>query len=140
MLDILYNDIEAEDIFIEPPDPCVLTDEDFGDENSGDIENLSVCQLRAQVEIKLITSVRIYSQKHKKHINVTRPKLIAQYNQFVGGTDQMDQIIAAYRIGVRGKKWWWPLFTWLLEIPINNSWALYKKANSIQIFSVGFPS
>jgi len=31
--------------------------------------------------------------------------LIAQYNQYMGGTDQMDQNMATYRIGVKGKNW-----------------------------------
>ncbi|CAI6356227.1 unnamed protein product [Macrosiphum euphorbiae] len=88
-----------------------------------------------------VTSVKRYSQKHKKHINVSRPKLIAQYNQYMGlysTTDLMDQNMATYRFGVLGKKWWWPIFTWLLEIPMNNSWTLYKKANSKQITQLDF--
>jgi len=56
----------------------------------------------------------------------------------MGGADQMDQNMATYRIGVRGKKWWWPLFTWLLEISMINSWTIYKKANSKQISQLDF--
>jgi len=39
----------------------------------------------------------------------------------MGGTDRMDENIAMYRIGIRGKKWWWPLFTWLLDAAIHNA-------------------
>jgi len=40
-LDVIHNDRNYDDeIFIEPPEPCVLTDEDSGDENSGEVDNL----------------------------------------------------------------------------------------------------
>jgi len=75
------------------------------------MNHAAVTMASTDVGTENITSVRRYSQKQKKHINVTRPKVIAQYNQFMVGTDQMDQNIATYRIGVRSKKWRWPLFT-----------------------------
>ena len=42
----------------------------------------------------------------------------------MGGTDRMDQNVNAYRIAVRGKKWWWPLFTWLVDVCVQNAWIL----------------
>jgi len=75
------------------------------------MDNAVVTMASTDVGTENVSSVKRYSQKHKKHINVSRPKLIAQYNQYMGGTDQMDQNIATYRIGLRGKKWWWPIFT-----------------------------
>jgi len=45
----------------------------------------------------------------------------------MGGTDQMDQNLGCYRIGVRGKKWYWPLVTWMFDVAMQNSWILYKK-------------
>lgn len=34
----------------------------------------------------------------------------------MGGTDQMDQNIGYYRIAINGKKWYWPLVTWMFEL------------------------
>lgn len=93
------------------------------------MDNAVVTMASTDVGTEEVTSVKRYSQKHKKNINVSRPKLIAQYNQYMGGTDLMNQNMATYRIGARGKKWRWPIFTELLETPMNNSWTLYKKAN-----------
>lgn len=62
-----------------------------------------------------------FSQQHKKYIQVPRPAIIAKYNTHMGGVDRMDKDVARYRIGIRGKKWWWPIFTWLLDVAINNS-------------------
>ncbi|KAK9746280.1 Transposase IS4 [Popillia japonica] len=60
-----------------------------------------------------INNVKRYSQAEKKIISVARPNLIGQYNNYMGGTDQMDQNIGKYRISIRGKKWWWCIFTFL---------------------------
>jgi hypothetical protein len=48
----------------------------------------------------------------------------------MGGTDRMDENISMYRIGNRGKKWWRPLFTWLIGASIHNAWILAKGAGS----------
>ncbi|XP_025407097.1 piggyBac transposable element-derived protein 3-like [Sipha flava] len=46
----------------------------------------------------------------------------------MGGTDLMDENVNRYRIGLRGKKWWWCLFTWLIDVSIQNAWILHKKS------------
>lgn len=52
------------------------------------------------------------------------------YNASMGGTDRMDQNVNAYRIAARGKKWWWSIFTWLIDVSINNAWLLHRKSGS----------
>lgn len=39
----------------------------------------------------------------------------------------MDENVSMYRIGIRGKKWWWPLFTWLIDVSVHNAWVLMKQ-------------
>ncbi|KAI4469524.1 transposase is4 [Holotrichia oblita] len=48
-----------------------------------------------------IANVRRYSQAEKKYVQVTRPSLVGSYNNYMGGTDLMDENIACYRIGIR---------------------------------------
>ena len=38
----------------------------------------------------------------------------------------MDQHISRYRISIRRKKWWWSIFTWLLDVAIVNAWCISK--------------
>ncbi|KAJ3661550.1 hypothetical protein Zmor_005941 [Zophobas morio] len=45
----------------------------------------------------------------------------------MGGVDLMDENIGRYRVGMRGKKWWWCIFTWLLDVCIQNAWQIHKK-------------
>jgi len=69
-----------------------------------------------------------YSKTQKKIVQVDMPNCVFMYNKYMGGTDQMDENIARHRIGIRGKKWWWSLFTWLIDVAITNSWKLYVNS------------
>ncbi|KAI4458697.1 transposase is4 [Holotrichia oblita] len=62
-----------------------------------------------------LSSVKRYSSKQNKMITVSRPNMVGKYNSHMGGTDLMDENISRYRIGIRSKKWWWPIFTWLID-------------------------
>lgn len=74
--------------------------------------------------VEPMSSANRYSRAQKKRIKVPRPNAVTQYNCFMGSTDQMDANVGAYRIAIRGKKWWWPMFTWLCDVAISNGWAL----------------
>ena len=41
----------------------------------------------------------------------------------------MDWNYNAYRIGFRGEKWWWSIFTWGVDVSMQNSWILYGCVN-----------
>lgn len=75
-------------------------------------------------------SVKRYSKVEKKNINILRPCVIGKYNSSMSGTDLMDENISRYRIGLRSKKWWWCLFTWLLDATLQNAWVLHKRAGN----------
>lgn len=79
---------------------------------------------------KPVKKVSRYSRQQKKIISVPQPSLISNYNKFMGGTDLMDQNVACYRIGLRSKKWYWSLFSWLLDVTMVNSWVLMRKTGN----------
>lgn len=80
--------------------------------------------------VQPLTNVTRYSATEKKKVQVPRPALFTNYNKFMGGTDLMDQNINNYRIGIRGKKWWWPIFTYLIDVTICNAWTLSRQAGN----------
>ncbi|KAH9378181.1 hypothetical protein HPB48_015991 [Haemaphysalis longicornis] len=80
--------------------------------------------------IEPISSADRYSRAQKKRIKVPRPNAVTQYNGFMGGSDQMDANVGAYRIAVSGKKWWWIIFTWICDVAISNGWALIHSTRS----------
>ncbi len=44
----------------------------------------------------------------------------------MGGTDQMDKNVNAYRIGIHGRKWWWSLFMQMIDLFIQNAWQIAR--------------
>lgn len=80
--------------------------------------------------VEPVTKASRYSSAAKKKISVTRPALFTKYNKHMGGTDVMDQNINHYRCGIRCKKWWWPIFTYLIDASINNAWICMRQGGS----------
>ena len=70
-----------------------------------------------------------WSRKEKKKIDVDRPHIVEPYYKTMGGTDRQDEHVNYYRSGIRGKIWWFPLFTWLVDVSIQNAWLLGREAN-----------
>ena len=73
------------------------------------------------------TKVERYCRDSKAKILVPQPNPIRKYNKAMGGVDRADQNISTYRIGIRSKKWWWPLFAWIPDMVMQNAWLLYRK-------------
>ncbi|KAI5715666.1 hypothetical protein M8J77_020281 [Diaphorina citri] len=95
------------------------------------MDNSAVTTLSTDVGASGGKMVTRYSKESKAHIQVYQPQLIGDYNRSMGGTDRMDQNINCYRSDIHGNKWWWPIFTWLMDVARHNSYCLYKKNNRI---------
>ena len=74
-----------------------------------------------------VSKVKRYSQKQKRNREVNCPKMVQEYNQHMGGTDRLGQNVRKYQIATRGKKWYWCIFTWLVDVTVQNAWLLHKK-------------
>ena len=44
----------------------------------------------------------------------------------MGGVDKHDWLVGKYSVGIRGKKWYWPLFICILDMTMVNAWTIYK--------------
>lgn len=90
----------------------------------------SVCTMATNHDfVNPLGKVKRWSSTAGRKVDVNIPLLFQNYNKGMGGVDQADQSIAAYRIAIRGKKWWWVIFTYMLDLSISNAWRLYKLAN-----------
>ena len=38
----------------------------------------------------------------------------------------MDQNVTKYQVAIRGKKWYWCLILYMLDVAVNNAWQLHK--------------
>ena len=69
---------------------------------------------------------RRYMKDKGGRVEIDQPNSISVYNKTMGGVDRMDQIIGAYMINIRCKKWWWPLFRFCVDLAVNNAFQLYR--------------
>ncbi|XP_033220935.1 piggyBac transposable element-derived protein 3-like [Belonocnema kinseyi] len=90
--------------------------------------------------IEPLVSAKRYNRKQKRKESIPQPKDIAEYNQHMGCVDLHDNGICNYRINVKGKKWWWPLFVYLIDSVIVNSWKRYNLANKSKMSQLEFKS
>lgn len=93
-------------------------------------DNNVVTMLSNCFGIHPLGNVKRWSAVNQKHVNITQPHMIAQYNVFMGGTDRMDQNIAKIRTNIRIKKWWWALFCFALDVSVQNAWLLHRSADA----------
>lgn len=77
-------------------------------------------------KVEPFTTVTRYLQKEKKRIPVLQPYSICSYNKYMGGVDRSDQNIGLYRVAVRGKKWYFPIISQLLDAAEQNAWQLHR--------------
>ncbi|CAH1963184.1 unnamed protein product [Acanthoscelides obtectus] len=50
-----------------------------------------------------------------------------QYNKHMGGVDKANSLLGLYRSPSRSKTWYFPIFTWVLDMSVINAWLLYRK-------------
>jgi len=74
-----------------------------------------------------------FSRTERKVVNVTQPNLIAAYNANMGGVDLLDNFVAKYKIAVKGKKWWWPLFKNYIDVALSNAWRLHRLVHGSEV-------
>ena len=75
------------------------------------------------------SDVERFSKKQKEVIKIKRPESIEVYNKGMGGVDLLDSRVAVYRIKIRGKKWYWPLFVNTLDCLKAASFMSFQLAN-----------
>lgn len=74
-----------------------------------------------------VSEVNRFDRKTKTDISVPCPKAVKSYNNFMGGVDLLDGLIAYYRIGIRSKKYYLRFFFHFMDMVLVNGWLLYRK-------------
>lgn len=78
-----------------------------------------------------------YCRESRSKIMVPQPKIFDSYNKGMGGVDKMDGLVAVYRSRMRQRKWWWPIFSYLFDVSVVNSWLLFRKVHPSHEMSSG---
>ena len=65
-----------------------------------------------------------WDRKEKKEVSVDMSYVVHKYDTSMRDTDRQDQNVNKYKISIRTKKWWWHLFSWGIDVTIQNALAV----------------
>jgi Transposase IS4 len=57
---------------------------------------------------------------------ISIPPAVSGHNKHMGGVDRFDQYRSHLKLEVRSRKFWHPMFWFIIEAALVNSWVLYK--------------
>ena len=80
------------------------------------------------VMISTVYSAGWKTYESRNNTQVTKPLVVYQYNQKMGGVDIADQLSTYYSFGRKCFKWWRKYFFLLLEVAMVNSYLLYRSS------------
>jgi hypothetical protein len=94
---------------------------------NGDENRIERVRRRPRETSTNATKVRaIFGSASKKSLPI--PIVIDDYNHFMGGVDIADQLRGYYNTQLSVRRTWMPLFFWLLDTAIVNSYLILKKS------------
>ncbi|GBN43915.1 hypothetical protein AVEN_138596-1 [Araneus ventricosus] len=70
-----------------------------------------------------------WSRTEKKQVLIPKPDAIANYSKNMVDVDKIDWNIQKYRTKIRGKKWYFPIFTNAMGRSLVNADTIYCIAN-----------
>ena len=77
-----------------------------------------------------IENVKRFIKSKTRYENVEIPEIMKLYNFNMGGVDIIDQSVSTYRSNIKVKKWYWPIFLYLLDASISNAWQIYRYSKN----------
>ena len=87
---------------------------------------VKACRKRPRITNKNNNHVKkVWGDHPKKDIYI--PKLIDDYNHWMGGVDLSDQRIAYYHPNLRSRRNWIPLFIQIMSIVRNNAYIIHRE-------------
>lgn len=93
-------------------------------------DNNCVKVLTNHQTIHPLVTVQRYNKAEKKKCDVQQPHVIAQYNKYMGGVDKLDWHVNKYNVKIRGKKWYFRLFTNAIDVAMFNAYVLHNMSHN----------
>lgn len=90
-------------------------------------DNRGVVLLSSFAAVEPQCIVKRWDKKKKEEVQIQCPSAVIAYNQFMGGVDLLDSLMALYRIPVRSKKWYHRLLWHFLDLCVVQSWLTYRR-------------
>lgn len=91
------------------------------------MDNKPISLISTYCGVEPLDEVKRWSTSEKRFATVSRPDVVRQYNQFMGGIDLNDYLVALYRTSVGTKRYYMRIFFHLLDVSVVNAWLLYRR-------------
>lgn len=75
-----------------------------------------------------VETVKRWSKKEKKYIDVPAPEVVRRYNACMGDVDTCDQLVEYYRVAVKTNKWTLKVSLHMVDLAVANCWLQYRDA------------
>ena len=79
--------------------------------------------------ISAIHNNKCYDIPRRRSDTILKPKMILEYNKFMGGVDKCDQYLSYYLLRRKTIKWWKKVFFRIFEISVVNAIVVYYYKN-----------
>ena len=76
-------------------------------------------------------------ERERKRL-IDQPFIIKVYNEGMDGLDVSDRLLSSYRPRLRSKKWWWNLFSNLLNLSVVALFRFYNFVNQTNVTHLKF--
>jgi len=97
-------------------------------------DSKAVTLLSTYVSAEPVNKAKRWDKKLKTYVTIDKPAIVHEYNQFMGGIDLLDGLLAKYRYRMKSKRWYMYLFWHSLMIAVVNAWLLYRRdCRSLQL-------
>ncbi len=75
-----------------------------------------------------------YIRKAKAAASVERPASVELYNNYMGGVDKSDMMLALYRTKYRSRKWYQRIALHLISQCAVNAWIIYREMGGLKSY------
>ena len=79
------------------------------------------------MKVEKIRKISYFCKKEYKIYDYDSPRMIKEYNIYMGGVDLFNQRVSYYNVDYDIMKWYMRLVFWIFEIAMVNSYLLYCK-------------
>ncbi|GFW21825.1 piggyBac transposable element-derived protein 3 [Trichonephila clavipes] len=80
--------------------------------------------------IEPLTSVSRHEKGKAEKYIIDQPCLVSNYNKNMGGIDSHDWLLEKHTIKIRGKDWYWSIFTQIVDMAVVNICVTYNMVNA----------
>ncbi|XP_041664121.1 piggyBac transposable element-derived protein 2-like isoform X2 [Cheilinus undulatus] len=77
--------------------------------------------------VEPLSSVKRFSKDAQQKVGVPCPSIVLAYNQAMGGIDLSDMLVNLYKTSTKSRRWYMPLFGYIIDLSIANAWLIYKR-------------